>query len=121
MTEDENGLKDLKTKEEKEIAKLKERKLELEVLISSLEVNLRRNGYFVDEQSSQLGSSTTPGASLPQAGIRINDQLSFRGKEKCVEFYSRLDEDNDQLVNFCDMRGQCMSELEFSRPLMSIS
>jgi hypothetical protein len=111
MADDENGLKDLKTKEEKHILKLKERKLELEILISSLEINLRRNGYLLDEQlSQQLNTGTSRAAVAPQAGIRINNQLSFRGKEKCVELYSRLDEDNDQSVNFCDMRGEPFSQ-----------
>lgn len=92
---DGDGIIDLSTKEEKKIRKLKERKLELELLIQAVELNLKRNGYLIDDMKS----------TLPQPGIRINEKLSFRGKEKSKELYLRLDEDLDGQINFKDIRG----------------
>jgi hypothetical protein len=98
------------TKEEKQIRKLKERKLELEVLISSVELNLERHGYHLSpEERMPVPQLQGKGqnqriVNKPQPGIRIQNKLSYRGKEKCYELYDRLDEDCDQKLNFNDMR-----------------
>ena len=116
-------MKNEETKEEKLIQKLRERKLELEVLISSVELSLQRHGYDIplDERMPvpsrpEPGQGPRPGqgpgqgqgqgvmSNKPQPGIRIQNKLSYRGKEKCCELYHRLDEDNDQRLNFLDMR-----------------
>lgn len=121
-------MKNEETKEEKLIQKLRERKLELEVLISSVELSLQRHGYDIpleermpvpSRPESGQGSGPGPGpgpvsasgkgpqggiTNKPQPGIRIQNKLSYRGKEKCCELYHRLDEDNDQRLNFLDMR-----------------
>jgi hypothetical protein len=102
------------TKEEKLIRKLKERKMELEVLISSVELNLQRHGYHIPPEERMpvpqphgqgQGEQNQRGMmKKPQPGIRIQNKLSYRGKEKCYELYDRLDEDCDQILNFIDMR-----------------
>jgi Ca2+-binding EF-hand superfamily protein len=41
----------------------------------------------------------------PQNGIRINGSLSFRGKQKCKEYFEYIDADKDGKLNFEDFRA----------------
>lgn len=98
-------------KDEKLIEKLRERKLELENLIKSVELNLVRHGYEItpsDDNSDKISGNNKSNIfskkPLPQPGIRINNKLSYRGIEKSHELYSRLDEDGDGYLNWIDMR-----------------
>lgn len=92
-----DGLVDTDTANEKRLRKLRERKIELQILVQAIEHNLKRKGYeFTDH------GYVPP---IPQPGIRINGGLSFRGRQKCYELYDRLDEDKDGLVGYNDIRS----------------
>ena len=67
----------------------------LSTCISSL-----RPGLTLDASSS----SSAGGKAGPQNGIRINGRLSFRGKQKCKEYFEYMD-GKDGMVNFEDFRA----------------
>jgi hypothetical protein len=92
-----DGLVDTDTANEKKLRKLRERKIELQILVQAIEHNLKRKGYeFADH------GYIPP---IPQPGIRIHGGLSFRGRQKCAELHDRLDEDGDGLVGYNDIRA----------------
>ena len=80
---------------DKQIASLIDKKNDIEVLIRAIEVSLKESGYLSEEKVE----------SKPETGIRIGDQLSFRGRDKAAEFFRLVDEDNDGLASFEDIRG----------------
>ena len=95
-TVEEDGLVDMATENEKKLRILRERKVELQILVQAIEQNLKRKGYEFEDHGF-----VPP---VPQPGIRIHGTLSFRGRQKCSELYDRLDEDGDGLVGYDDMR-----------------
>ena len=68
------------------------------MLVLAIEQNLRRHGYEFQKNDYQ--------APPLQPGIRINNELSFRGKQKAKELFERLDENNEGKLHFEDFRGE---------------
>lgn len=95
------------------LLKLKRKKEDLLSLISSIDYVLSEEGYQIDSNNSLYrtfdeikdNKVKTTKPKLPQSGIRINHQLSFRGKEKATEYFKIIDEDNDGLLSFEDFRA----------------
>lgn len=81
-----------------QLVELLERKTELEMLVMAIEQNLRRSGY--DFRKNDYVSPSL------QPGIRINGELSFRGKKKARELFNRLDEENKGVLYYEDFRGE---------------
>lgn len=71
------------------------------MLVMAIEQNLRSHGYDF------LKNDYKPPPLQP--GIRIKGELSFRGKKKSRELFARLDEDNDDKLQFEDFRGKSVN------------
>lgn len=84
--------------EVKRYNKLKNRQLELEVLIAAIEDHLKENGYLLTDKQNWNSKTTA-------SGIRIKDKLSFRGREKASEFFDKLDEMKTGTLGFPDIRA----------------
>lgn len=65
--------------------RLQERILELNSLIHAVEIPLVASGYLA--KASHISG-------IPQNGIRINNQLSFRGLQKSQEYYRAINDAN---------------------------
>lgn len=70
---------------------------EIKLMVQSVDASLLELGYQVQN----------PGGEniVPQTGIRLHDQLSFRGKQKAEEYFKFADTDRDGLLNFEDIRA----------------
>ena len=95
--ETDEGLIDCDSANEKKLRKLRERKIELQILVQAIEQNLKKKGFEFEDHGY-----VPP---VPQPGIRINGSLSFRGRQQCSELYDRLDEDCDGLIGYDDIRS----------------
>jgi hypothetical protein len=73
---------------------------ELAATLRALDANFRELGYQID-----TSVDATKKKSAIQTGIRVNGELSFRGKEKAAEYFDFLDVDKDGFLNFEDFRG----------------
>lgn len=70
---------------------------EIALLVESVDASLLDLGYQVEN----------PGGKdiVPQTGIQIHNKLSFRGRQKAEEYFKYVDNDNDGLLNFEDIRS----------------
>lgn len=73
-------------------------------MIMALDSNFRELGYQVDSTVDVSRKRI-----MPQTGIRMRGQLSFRGKEKASEYFDTIDIDHDGQLNYEDFRGMCPS------------
>ena len=67
-------------------------------MCKAIEVPLMNAGYLEKPTISTKSS-------IPVAGIRINNKLSFRGKQKALEYYNELKEHDDIPFSFVDYRA----------------
>lgn len=72
--------------------------------------DLLQNLQYIDEQLAKLGYNVDSVAVKEakkelKSGIRMNGQLSFRGKALVAEYFKRLDEDNDGYIGWEDFRA----------------
>ena len=79
------------------IAVLKDKEGELLDLLKALDASLEEQGYVIERPSENRHSV--------QTGIRIKNKLTFRGKQKAVELFKKLDEDCDGFLTMEDFRG----------------
>lgn len=86
------------------LAMLQKREEDLSALLESVDVSLQEMGFQVSIKPSSSKTTTM----MPQTGINIGGQLSFRGKEKAAEYFNLIDTDKDGYVNFEDLRGTIM-------------
>lgn len=79
---------------------LRRQEEEAKVLVQSIDISLVEMGFDTDiiKTGKQQQHSRT--------GISINNQLSFRGKQKAEEQFDMLDLDNDGQLNYEDFLGQ---------------
>jgi hypothetical protein len=92
------------------MARLKKHKEELILRIHSIDMILAEEGipvsYSLDSIVPRHGiHATRTTQTNPSSGIRINNELSFRGKQKAGEYFDRLDEDHDGYLTFDDFRA----------------
>lgn len=87
---------------EEQVTLLGERQGELEEQLAAVEDALRELGCY---ENSDGIFAPTPVSRQPQSGIQINNKLSFRGIQKSLEYFDRLDEDNDGFLTFEDFRA----------------
>ena len=88
---------------QEKLRRLQNKKIELESLLRAIEATLIDDGYLTE--SSFADSQKTP----PLTGIRINNELSFRGQEKAGDFFDYLDEDGDGYLTLLNIRGISMT------------
>ncbi len=93
------GMEDLGEGIEARLVKLREKKTEMEALLKAIETTLIEDGYLDDSKAASRQNFSI------MTGIRINEKLSFRGKEKAREFFDYLDEDGDGYLTLKDIRG----------------
>jgi hypothetical protein len=95
---------------------LQRKEEEVANMIMTLDTNFRELGYQVDSTVD-----VTKKRLLPQTGIRIKGELSFRGKEKAAEYFDCIDADHDNQLNYEDFRGTSIyrCEVYFWSPLLT--
>jgi hypothetical protein len=80
---------------------LQQKEEELARMIISVDASIQELGYRVDS-SVDVTKSRVP----IQSGIRMKGALSFRGKEKALEYFDTIDVDKDDALNYEDFRGR---------------
>ena len=81
------------------LKRLYERKDDLLANLHAIDVSLGKLGYNVVSKKVQAAKKTA------LTGIRIDNKLSFRGKDSAIEYFRRLDEDNDGYIEWEDFRA----------------
>ena len=88
---------------EEEILKLQVKADELRAMIAAIDDSLKEQGLDLVSAEERKGKQQR--SFMPQSGIRINGQLSFRGKQMAEEYFRRLDENEDGFLDFTEFRG----------------
>jgi len=81
------------------LGRMYERKADLLQNLQYIDEQLAKLGYNVDSQAVKEAKKEL------KSGIRIDGQLSFRGKVLAEEYFKRLDEDNDGYLGWEDFRA----------------
>jgi hypothetical protein len=92
---------------------LQRKEEEVANMIMALDTNFRELGYQVDSTVD-----VTKKRLLPQTGIRIKGELSFRGKEKAAEYFDCIDADHDNQLNYEDFRGTSYTAAKYTSCLL---
>eukprot|EP01038_Epipyxis_sp_PR26KG_P013004 gene13004-17434_t len=89
------------------LRKLQKKEEETVAMLEAINRSLRDLGYAVDSTPFRHQSSAAieTKSVLAKSGIRINNKLSFRGKEMSTEQLLAVDFDKDGLLNFEDFRS----------------
>jgi hypothetical protein len=103
-------LQDMRETPMEKMAKLQKRKEELILRVLAIDSALADDAIPINyglnsvvPRSGIHAKRTTQ--TNPSSGIRINNKLSFRGKQKAGEYFERLDEDGDGYLTFDDFRA----------------
>jgi len=81
------------------LSKMYEKKDDLLANLQHIDESLAKLGYSIDSVATKAAKTHM------QTGIRMDKELSFRGKAMAAEYFRRLDEDNDGLLGWEDFRA----------------
>lgn len=85
---------------------LQRKKLEYETALDAINQTFEDLGLGVSTIVGHGQGGIVEKAQIQRSGIRINGELSFRGKDKAEEYFRLLDRDNDKFLSYEDIRGK---------------
>lgn len=86
---------------------LQRKKAELESALSAIDDTFRDLGLSLTSVASAHPTGLEASAlEIQRAGLRMKDELSFRGMEKVKEIFAFLDRDRDGCISYEDVRGE---------------